>query len=135
MCRLRHRWNTVNVPTDNEQMRAVAVDQSRLHDANKRMRRSVTAFGFKAGDRAPFTCECTDARCFESVMVSLDAYDDLRLHPMWFVVVAGHEDDARNECVVGAEHGYMLVERSASQPKRRVCKRARTAAPSNSAAR
>ena len=43
--------------------------------------------------------------------VSLDAYDDLRLHPIWFVVVAGHEDDRSNERVVGAEHCYMIVEK------------------------
>lgn len=87
------------------------MSQSKLLGANERMRRSVPSYGFKAGDRAPFMCECTDPCCFESVMLSLDEYDRLRTHPVWFMVVSGHEDDARNERVVGAEHGYMIVEK------------------------
>lgn len=95
-----------------ERARAAEMEQSRFRDANDRLRRIVPSFGFKAGDRAPFICECADPGCFEAVMLSLDEYDRVRANPSWFVVVAGHEDyEATYERVVEAERGYATVEK------------------------
>jgi hypothetical protein len=101
------------VPTESERVRAAAVNQSRVHDANERLRQIVPSYGFKAEDRAPFMCECTDDRCVASVMLTLDEYDRVRAHSRWFVLVAGHEDDRppRHERVLEAEHGYAIVEK------------------------
>ena len=95
-----------------ERARQVASEQSRFRAANERLRRIVTSYGFEAGDRAPFICECADHGCFETAMLSLEEYDRVRANPSWLVVVAGHEDDeATHERVLEAEHGYMIVEK------------------------
>lgn len=95
-----------------ERARAAEMEQSRFRDANDRLRRIVPSFGFKAGDRAPFICECADPGCFETVMLNLEEYDHVRANPSWFVLVAGHEDqEAMCERVVEAERGYATVEK------------------------
>ena len=95
-----------------ERQREAVTDQSRFRDANDRFRGIVPSYGFKAGDRAPFICECADPRCFEAVMLSLEEYDRVRAHPSWFVVVLGHEDpEATHERVIEAERGYATVEK------------------------
>ena len=110
VCRSR---NTQNVWTDaDEREREAVAGQLRFRDANDRLRRIVPSYGFKAGDRAPFICECADPRCFEAVMLSLEEYDRVRGNPSWFVVVAGHEEpEATYEQIVEAERGYATVEK------------------------
>ncbi|HEY3576508.1 MAG TPA: hypothetical protein VGK68_00775 [Gaiellaceae bacterium] len=100
------------MPAEDERAREAVTDQSRFRTANNRLRRIVPSYGFKAGDRAPFICECADPGCFEAVMLSLEEYDRVRAESSWFVLVAGHEDDeATYERVVEAERGYATVEK------------------------
>lgn len=97
---------------EEERAREAVTDQSRFRDANDRLRRIVPGYGFEAGDRVPFICECADPGCFETVMLSLEEYDRVRANPSWFVLVAGHEDnEARYERVVEAERGYATIEK------------------------
>lgn len=100
------------MPADeDERARGEASGHSRFRDANERLRRIADSYRFEAGDHAPFICECADPSCFESVMLSLDEYDRVRVHPTWFVLVAGHEDgEATHEHVLESERGYTIVE-------------------------
>jgi len=51
----------------------------------------------------PFLCECSDRRCFTRIELTLDAYEDVRSHPLRYLTAPGHEvagaflleDDAR----------------------------------------
>ena len=116
-CGFFRLWNTPGVSEDHDpRVRELAASQSRFRHANERLRRIVPRYGFEAGDRAPFICECADDRCTESVMLSLEEYDRVRGHPSWFVLVAGHEDDeATDERVVEAERGYAIVEKTETE--------------------
>ena len=39
----------------------------------------------------PFLCECSDARCFARVELSLAEYSDVRSHAQRYLTVPGHE--------------------------------------------
>lgn len=96
-----------------KQAREAAMEQLRFRGANDRLRRIVTSYRFEAEDRVPFICECADASCFESLMLSLEEYDRVRAHPSWFLLAAGHEDeDAEHQRTVEAqaERGFSIVE-------------------------
>jgi hypothetical protein len=45
-------------------------------------------------DRATFLCECGDPSCHTGIELTLDEYGWIRSHPTYFVVAAGHEEDA-----------------------------------------
>jgi hypothetical protein len=88
------------------------MNQSVFRTANERFRQRADSYQFRTADRAPFICECADETCREIVMLTLEDYEDIRAHPTWFLVVAGHEDeDVAQERIVDAERGYAIVEK------------------------
>lgn len=93
--------------------RDVAGSESRFRDSNERLRVNAGRLRFEGRDRAPFVCECADASCFESVMVSLDEYDRVRGNARWFLLAIGH-GDAETACehVVETAIGYSIVEKT-----------------------
>ena len=112
-CGFLPRRNTPPVTEmDHAWTRELVASQSSFRDANDRLRRIVTSYGFEPDQRAPFICECPDPVCFETVMLSLEEYDRVRNHPRWFLLAAGHEaPEERHERVVEAESGYAISEK------------------------
>jgi hypothetical protein len=39
----------------------------------------------------PFICECSDVRCLARLELTLEAYRELRSHPLRYLIVPGHE--------------------------------------------
>jgi hypothetical protein len=96
---------------DEARAHKLAANQSRFRRSNERLQRSAHSHRFRAAGRVPFLCECADPGCFEAVMLSMEEYELVRLHPSRFVLVAGHEDaEAAHERIVEAESGYAIVE-------------------------
>jgi formate-nitrite transporter family protein len=100
------------VATD-EEARALklAMNESRARTSNDRLRRAADSHRFRREDRVPFLCECGDENCYEIVMITIEDYEHIRVHPTWFLLVAGHENDATQERIVDAEQGYAVVEK------------------------
>lgn len=93
--------------------REVARSESSFRDSNERFRRIALSYRFEPEDHLPFVCECADPGCFECVMLGLGEYDRMRVHPSWFLLVAGHEEaEATHERIVEAENGYAIVEKT-----------------------
>lgn len=57
-----------------------------------------------------FRCECARLGCNRLIELSVREYEEIRSHPKWFVVVAGHETPDI-ETVVEARSGYLIVEK------------------------
>ncbi len=97
-----------------EDARAVklAMNESSFRTANDRLRGAALSHHFVPGQRVPFTCECSDPECRETVMLSIADYERVRDNPTWFLLVAGHEEpEADHERIIEAEKGYALVEK------------------------
>lgn len=93
----------------------LAKNQSVFRDANEHLERTAKHLHFEGQYRVPFVCECGDPSCKESVMLSISEYEQIRSHPTWFLLVAGHEDEkASYERIVEAERGYAVVEKVGS---------------------
>jgi hypothetical protein len=97
---------------DQERALKLAMNQSAFRTANERVEGKAAQHRFETRQRAPFICECADPNCREIVMLSLEDYEQIRAHPTWFLLVAGHEDpEAAHERIVDAESGYSVVEK------------------------
>jgi hypothetical protein len=59
----------------------------------------------------PFLCECADGHCTRTILLTLDEYSELRSHPAWFAVLAGHELDTPLEQVVDDYDRYRVIEK------------------------
>ncbi len=90
----------------------LAMNESAARTSNEQLSVMAVSHRFEASQGVPFVCECADAGCHEIVMLSLDDYELVRVHPGRFLLVAGHEDaDATHERIVVAENGYTIVEK------------------------
>lgn len=91
----------------------VAANQAAFRDANERIRASAKRMQFDCEQRVPFICECGEADCTETVMLSLSAYADLRSDPRRFVLSINHDGETPYETVVAdhREQGYLVVEK------------------------
>jgi hypothetical protein len=105
---------------DETRDRKLALNQSRVRNANERLQRLARSHRFDPAQRVPFLCECADPSCQEIVMLSLTDYEAVRAHPNRFFLVAGHENpEAAHERLLEAEQGYAVVERSEQQASKR----------------
>ena len=99
-------------PDDDERALELAMNESAARTSNERLSRMAISHRFAPGQRVPFVCECADAMCHEIVLLSLQEYERVRVHPSRFLLVAGHEDaEVTNEWIVAAENGYAIVEK------------------------
>ena len=90
----------------------LAMNESVARTSNERLSHMAISHQFAPDQRVPFVCECADLTCHEIVMLSLDEYERVRVHPGRFLLVAGHEDaESTHERIVEAENGYAIVEK------------------------
>ena len=52
--------------------------------------RGAAPAGLTEAGRAPFICECSNARCTSILQLTLEEFGQIRDHPGRFVVVPGH---------------------------------------------
>lgn len=79
--------------------------------ANDRIRASAERLRFEEDQRVPFVCECGNARCLDTVMLTVSAYAAVREGRRRFLLVSGHEDAAEERVVENRRgSGYLVVE-------------------------
>jgi hypothetical protein len=94
---------------------AIAERSGAVRAANDRIRASAIRLKFEDDQRVPFVCECGDARCLATVMLTLAVFARLREGRCRFVLVPGHENVAEEQVTEDRrELGYVVVERLAS---------------------
>ena len=92
-------------------MMKLAMNESAARNCNEHLSRMAVSYRFASDQHVPFVCECADAKCHETVMLSLDEYEKVRVHSSRFLLVAGHEDtDPTHERIIAAGNGYEIVE-------------------------
>jgi hypothetical protein len=57
----------------------------------------------------PFLCECSDMHCTARLELTLEAYEELRSHPLRYLTVPGHE--VAETVVVGQNGRVALAEK------------------------
>ena len=90
-----------------KQQRAGA-DEASIRDVNEGIERGQ----WPGEEDTPtgFRCECGRLGCNQLMELSVREYDEIRAHPRWFLVVAGHEKPDVED-VVEARAGYLIVEK------------------------
>ena len=92
-----------------------AARSASVRSANDRIRASAERLKFADDQRVPFVCECGNAHCLATVMLTLAAYAGVREDGRRFLLLAGHEDVAQERVVEdGRARGYVVVERPQS---------------------
>jgi hypothetical protein len=93
---------------------AIAERSAAVQAANDRMCASAVRLRFEDDQRVPFVCECGDAHCLGTVMLTLAVFAHLREERCRFVLAPGHENAAWERVTEDRrEHGYVVVERLA----------------------
>src|SRR5215218_1903250 len=90
----------------------IGINQSRFREANERIELAADNMGLSG--LTPFICECAAEACMELVLLTLEAYEDVRLNPRLFFCAPGHQAIAVENgagVVVGEGDGYVLVEK------------------------
>jgi hypothetical protein len=91
-----------------------AKNQSVFRDANERLRQlddSVEHMDIDDLDEC-FTCECARQNCRERMMISLDAYEEIRRVPTHFGVAPRMSHVFQDvERILETFHGYWVVEK------------------------
>ena len=95
------------MPTDQVHHERTARDQSLFREVNERIEalpsRPPSTF-------TEYLCECCIEGCRENVRLTASEYEELRQHPTWFAVVAGHVVP-QVERVISATDRYQIVEK------------------------
>jgi hypothetical protein len=93
---------------------AIAERSASVHAANDRICASAVRLKFEDDQRVPFVCECGDARCLGTVMLTVAVYARLHQEHRQLVLVPGHENAAEEWVIEDRRDlGYVGVERRA----------------------
>ena len=96
------------MPVDEEARRKrIAGNESLFRAINETIEDVSHDFGLVTQSMA-IICECGDIICTQQIEIELQAYEDVRSDPTWFVVVPGHEV-ADVEDVVAHHPGFDVV--------------------------
>jgi hypothetical protein len=96
------------MPVDEEARRKrIAGNESLFRAINEKIEDVSHDFGLATQSMA-IICECGDISCTQQIEIELQAYEDVRSDPTWFVVVPGHEV-ADVEDVVAHHPGFDVV--------------------------
>src|SRR4051794_22064701 len=68
----------------------IAENQSAFRAANEGIERGAERAAIF--DPIPFICECPRRRCTEIARLTLDQYEDVRVNPVRFFTIPGHQD-------------------------------------------
>lgn len=97
---------------DEVTQRRLAHNEALFRAVNDEVEAVEERYGSRDGG---FVCECADARCSETIRISLEEYARIREDSQRFVVVPGHEVP-EIERVVERHDGYVVVEKFVPVP-------------------
>ena len=88
-----------------------AKNQSFFREVNERMRGLNESFEQVDGG-ADFLCECAGEDCTDPILITLDAYEEMRRVPTHFAVAAGMDHIFPDiERIFAKRDGYLVVEK------------------------
>lgn len=70
----------------------IARNNAVFREANDEIESAAVRHHLGADGAVPFICECSDRRCFEIILLTLDQYRRVRSNPRWFAHAVGHEE-------------------------------------------
>ena len=90
----------------------IAENQSAFRAANEGIETGAERAAFFG--RIPFICECPRQHCVEIARLTLDEYEDVRVNPVRFFTIPGHQDiayAAGAARVVEERDGYVVLDK------------------------
>jgi hypothetical protein len=78
-----------------------------FRSANDRIAEKGHELGWRFA--VPFLCECGDATCFMRLELTLEAFEDVRSHPLRYLTAPGHE--VAGAVVIEQTASFALVEK------------------------
>jgi hypothetical protein len=88
----------------------IARNDSIFREANERLASAVEGYGPTA--RLFFICECADPACRELIPLTLEQYREIRVEPIRFLHIPGHDGADNGFARVLEERGhYVIVEK------------------------
>ncbi|MCW2920741.1 MAG: hypothetical protein JWL76_615 [Thermoleophilia bacterium] len=87
-----------------------AENEDAFRSANERIERASAMAGATASQAFLMHCECADLDCHETVELTIEQYEQVRIEARRFVVVEGHEDES--DQVVERVAGYLVIEKT-----------------------
>ncbi|TMM25960.1 MAG: hypothetical protein E6F94_07320 [Actinobacteria bacterium] len=85
----------------------LARNQALFREVNERL--LELSDGFQDGSMQ-FVCECSNEDCTETVTMNHQAYESVRAHSTFFVIVSGHEI-LQVEKVIDSRDGWTIVQK------------------------
>jgi hypothetical protein len=87
----------------------VARNEAAFRDANERIERRAAESGL---DVSPFLCECANPSCTAVISLPLAEYEEIRMHPTYFLNAVGHDRNALGFSeVLDRRPSYIVVEK------------------------
>jgi hypothetical protein len=87
----------------------IARNNSTFRDANDGIEVSAIKHRFDRDQPVPFICECSDQRCTEIVILTLEEYRQVRGNDRWFVHALGHEESVEGVVSTVERHPRFVV--------------------------
>jgi hypothetical protein len=105
----------------------IALNEAMFREGNERMSAWEESQGASPTESLRFLCECADPECREHVSLTMPEYEAVRVDPMHFAIVPGHERPD-TERVLETHESYAVIEKhedvrgiaEETDPRRRV---------------
>jgi len=91
-----------------------AKNEATFREQNEKLKQRAEEL--ELGDaRTPFLCECDDERCTRVVLLTGDEYQQVRAHPLTFVLVSGHQ--APDDLVEHENPDYVIIQKTGEKAR------------------
>ena len=92
----------------------VARNNAVFRDVNEKIASAAGDLGLEDDRPVPFICECSNARCSQIILLTLEEYQRVRSNPRWFAHVPGHDSNLPGAVRMLEDHErYALAEKVA----------------------
>ena len=97
--------------------RRKAENEAVFREVNERIEGLQRTFALSADEPLQIVCECDRIRCAETLHVTVEVYERVRVDSASFLVKPGHEDESVEE-VVASGSDYVIVRKRPGEPRR-----------------
>jgi hypothetical protein len=87
----------------------IARNNSTFRDANEGIEAAAVDHRFDRQQQIPFICECSDLRCTEIIILTLEEYEQVRGNERRFVHAVGHEESVAGAVKTVERHPRFVV--------------------------
>ena len=90
----------------------IARKNAKFREANDQIESAATEYGVDRAQPVPFICECSDPRCVEIILLTLEEHRHVRSNPRWFAHAVNHERRVEDAVEPVEDHpGYLVIEK------------------------